>query len=363
MARIRTIKPEFWTSGQVMELSRDARLAFIGLLNFCDDAGIHPASPKRLKAEVFPADDLDADSIAALVREMISCGLVAEYSFDGESFWIVTGWHHQKIDQPTYKFPRPDGTIPAGAPKRRNRVALLDPSTSIRRVFAEHSSNVRGVFTPGKEGKGKEKTTTPAPPIPLVAEGEPEVRRRRSRRDSQMSPEMAERFERFYECYPRKAGRAAAEKAFARLSPDDEQLGAILAALAVAKASREWLKDDGEFIPHPSSWLNGKRWTDEVQAQPMAYTETELAVIDAYNDAMPGEWSAAEREVFVPGRAAAIRDFLSLAPDKPDLPARYFSFCAESLAADPRYGLDWLLRRETYAKVREGAVKLKEGVQ
>ena len=86
-------------------------------------------------------------------------------------------------------------------------------------------------------------------------------------------------------------------------------------------------------------------------------------MIDAYNDAMPGEWSAAERDVFVPSRAAAIRDFLSVAPDKPDLPARYFSFCAESLAADPRYGLDWLLRRETYAKVREGAVKLKEGVQ
>ncbi|MDR5878807.1 hypothetical protein [Caballeronia sp. LZ032] len=161
MARIRTVKPEFWTSAQVMDLSRDARLAFIGLWNFCDDAGIHPASPKRLKAEVFPADDLSADSVAELIREMISSGLVAEYSVDGEAFWIVTGWHHQKIDQPTYKFPRPDGMIPAGAPKRRSRIVPLDSSVNGPRTSVEHSSNVRGVFTPGKEGKGEEKTKIP----------------------------------------------------------------------------------------------------------------------------------------------------------------------------------------------------------
>jgi hypothetical protein len=211
----------------------------------------------------------------------------------------------------------------------------------------------------------EDKTLNPTPPNPLVAEGEPEVRRR-SRRDSQMTSEMAERFERFYGAYPRKAGRAAAEKAFAKLSPDDEQIGAILAALAVAKASREWLKewlkDDGEFIPHPSSWLNGKRWTDEVQAQATAYTEAELAVIDAYAAAMPDDWPPVDR-AFVPSRAAAIRDFLSLALDKPDMPERYFAHCAAHLAVEPRCGFDWLVRRETLVKVREGVVRLKECVQ
>lgn len=37
MPRIRTIKPEYWTSEQVLDLSIPARLAFIGLWNFCDD--------------------------------------------------------------------------------------------------------------------------------------------------------------------------------------------------------------------------------------------------------------------------------------------------------------------------------------
>jgi hypothetical protein len=49
MARIRTVKPEFWTSEQVMNCSRDARLLFIGMWNFCDDGGNHPASAKTLK--------------------------------------------------------------------------------------------------------------------------------------------------------------------------------------------------------------------------------------------------------------------------------------------------------------------------
>ncbi|QVN19421.1 hypothetical protein [Burkholderia pyrrocinia] len=96
MARIRTVKPGFWTSELVMELSRDARLAFIGLWNFCDDAGIYPASPKRLKAEVFPADDLTAADVRRLVDELLAIELVDEYEIDGQRFWIITGWHHQK---------------------------------------------------------------------------------------------------------------------------------------------------------------------------------------------------------------------------------------------------------------------------
>jgi hypothetical protein len=210
-----------------------------------------------------------------------------------------------------------------------------------------------------KEGKGKEiKPTTP--PNPLVTEGGGKQSRRR---DSKRDAAMAERFERFYDAYPRKEARAAAEKAFSKAAPDDAMLEAILAALEAAKASHDWLKDGGQFVPLPSSWINGKRWTDEVRVAVTAYTDDELAVIDAYNAAMPGDWSVAERDVFVPSRAAAIRDFVSLAPEHPDMPKRYFAHCAENLAADARYGFEWLIKRETYAKVREGAVKLKGATQ
>lgn len=68
MARIRTIKPEFWTSEQVMNCSRDARLLFIGLWNFCDDYGRHPANSKQLKALIFPDDNL-SEKIAGTARD------------------------------------------------------------------------------------------------------------------------------------------------------------------------------------------------------------------------------------------------------------------------------------------------------
>ncbi|ALS63607.1 hypothetical protein AT395_00105 [Pandoraea apista] len=126
-----------------MELSRDARLLFIGMWNFCDDAGIHPASPKRLKAEVFPADDLTSLDIRRLVDELVSIGLVEEYEVDGEAFWIVTGWHHQKIEKPTYTHPRPDGTLPANAPARRKTRISSSNSTSSRGDVDDKSPNDR----------------------------------------------------------------------------------------------------------------------------------------------------------------------------------------------------------------------------
>lgn len=145
MARIRSIKPEFWTSEQVMELTRDARLCFIGLWNFCDDAGIHPANPKRLKAEVFPGDDhLTSTDVRRMIDECIANGLIEEYAVDGDRYWSVTGWFHQRIDQRTYKFPRPDGTIPEGAAKRRQS-SKKPKEVSPRGVFAEHSPNARGL--------------------------------------------------------------------------------------------------------------------------------------------------------------------------------------------------------------------------
>ena len=76
MSRIRTVKPEFWTSEQVVELSPTARLLFIGIWNFCDDQGIHPASAKTLKMEVFPGDDFSVAEIEAMVSEILNQGLM-----------------------------------------------------------------------------------------------------------------------------------------------------------------------------------------------------------------------------------------------------------------------------------------------
>jgi hypothetical protein len=68
-------------------------------------------------------------------------------------------------------------------------------------------------------------------------------------------------FELFWKTYPRKVGKGAAERAWEKVSPN--VYPAILKAIELQKRSEQWLRDGGQFIPHPSTWLNEKRWMDE----------------------------------------------------------------------------------------------------
>lgn len=137
MARIRSIKPEFWTSEQVAACSPLARLLFVGLWTFADDGGVHPASVRRLKMEVFPADPFDDATIAGLLAELVNAGLVREYDANGERYWFVTGWHrHQRIDKPTFRHPQPPNVTTTPTPIRR---ALGEDSSNSRLLLADAS--------------------------------------------------------------------------------------------------------------------------------------------------------------------------------------------------------------------------------
>jgi hypothetical protein len=131
MSRIRSIKPEFWASVQIVECSTNARLLFIGMWNFCDDLGRHNFSPKQLKLEVFPADDFTADDIRRMLDELSTNGLIIVYAYEDKEFLQVTGWHHQKIDrqQPArFRGPFDEGsTIIRGTLDERSRPIRSDP--------------------------------------------------------------------------------------------------------------------------------------------------------------------------------------------------------------------------------------------
>lgn len=105
MARIRTVKPEFWTSEQVAECSTITRLLFIGMWNFCDDGGNHPASLKSLKMQVFPSDDIQLSEIGTMIDELVKNELITQYTVNNKDYWHVLGWKHQKIEKPNYKHP------------------------------------------------------------------------------------------------------------------------------------------------------------------------------------------------------------------------------------------------------------------
>jgi len=85
------------------------------------------------------------------------------------------------------------------------------------------------------------------------------------------------RFDEFWSAYPRKVGKGAAEKAYAKIKPDQALQDQIMGAIADAKQSFSWRKDNGQYIPNPATWLNQRRWEDELEAQTSSVIENPQA--------------------------------------------------------------------------------------
>lgn len=146
MARIRTIKPDFWTDEKIVELSFEARLFFIGSWNFADDNGNVQRSARKLKMQIFPADPIDCEPI---IQTLMNHGMLIEYSVNGEDYLHIKGFKaHQVINRPSKSgLPEPESS------------QLIKPLTECSLTEGK-----------GKEGKGREekkereKTTAAAKP-------------------------------------------------------------------------------------------------------------------------------------------------------------------------------------------------------
>lgn len=71
-------------------------------------------------------------------------------------------------------------------------------------------------------------------------------------------------FDIFWKAYPRKVNKKTAIKVWAKLKPDEPLKQKILSALEIQKKDDQWTRDNGKYIPHPSTWLNQERWNDDV---------------------------------------------------------------------------------------------------
>ncbi|HEJ8055870.1 TPA: hypothetical protein SMI48_002201 [Serratia marcescens] len=101
MARIRTIKPEFWTDEDMAEVSEAACLLAIGLLNYADDEGYFNANPKLIKAAVFPIREPSV-SIPVMLRELSNHGYLSMfYTSDNRQFGLIKNFaKHQVVNKP-----------------------------------------------------------------------------------------------------------------------------------------------------------------------------------------------------------------------------------------------------------------------
>ena len=70
-------------------------------------------------------------------------------------------------------------------------------------------------------------------------------------------------FDDFWAMYPRKESKKQAQQAWSKLNPTQALFNQIANALEYRCQTKEWLAEGGRYIPHPATWLNGRRWEDE----------------------------------------------------------------------------------------------------
>lgn len=131
MARIRTIKPEFWEDETLAELPPPARLLFIATWNFADDAGVLKASPAWLKAKAFPYDEaLRVSEVKKWCDSLIKIRMLVPIDYNNESYYLIRTFRkHQIIDKRHARF-----TIPLEVINE----ALSAYNKSIRTSHGEH---------------------------------------------------------------------------------------------------------------------------------------------------------------------------------------------------------------------------------
>lgn len=221
MARIRSIKPEFFTNDRLSELPECVHLAAAGLLTYADDYGYFNANPGLIKAAIFPLRESFV-SIPEILRRLQTIDyLRLSKGVDGRDYgWIVEFDTHQRVSHPT-----------------ESKIKKLAS-------FPEPLRNPPEPFVP--EGKGKEQGTG----------------NRERKTDLSGKPDLA--FAKFWEAYPRHEARRRAQAAWAKEKPE---IDAVLAAISRQRAHGclEQREADGRsLIPLPASWINGRRWEDEL---------------------------------------------------------------------------------------------------
>ncbi|GAA4221448.1 hypothetical protein FHR32_005091 [Streptosporangium album] len=268
MARIRSIKPEFFTSLSIASLDLPTRLTFIGLWTHCDDEGRCVDEARLIKAALWPLDDRTAADIEKDLGALSESSLIARYEVGGRRYLAVCGWdEHQRINRPTKsKLPAPEEAD--SAPVKLALACTDERSEGVRVRLTEDSLSAH-------RGKGKEQGTgnMSNPPTP--------PRGKRGLRPADDDPAFAA----FWDAYPRKVDKGHARNAWAKA------IAAGVDSALIIKGVEQYRDDptrsrDPKFIPHPTTWLNGERWAD----QP-ADRETHIRTWDSYEERTPGEFN------------------------------------------------------------------------
>lgn len=172
--------------------------------------------------------------------------------------------------------------------------ALLNPNTNpSNNPTTNASTNPMPIISGIAEGgegeapaQARESTSTASQDIinNINIPHTPEIEGVRGGKRARRTAAPDERFDRFWAAYPRKVGKERARKAWAKIKLTDELLASMLKALEAQKKSEDWRKDGGQYIPHPSTWLNDKRWEDELPTVTEMPTQEDRPKGDMWHD-------------------------------------------------------------------------------
>jgi len=226
----RIIKESICTSENIDQLSSFQETVFYRLLVNCDDYGCFDARVKVVASRLFPLKVIRPAEIVKALNRLAETGLIILYEAKGKPYLKVVKWaDHQRVRVSKHKYPMPeDGTACGELPQVAASCGEMRPESNP--IQSESNPNPN-----------------------------PNPTRERGETDSN------DQFDRFWERYPNKVAKQDALKAWKKIRMNGELFKEIMSGLDRWLASDEWYRDNGRFIPHPATWLNGQRWNDEVK--------------------------------------------------------------------------------------------------
>ena len=221
MARKRVISPNIWTDEKFLQLPMEGRLFFIGLLNFADDDGIFINSSITLKCQIFPADNITLELLESYLNTMVGLKILEKGTdVDDNPLLKFKNWAtHQKINHPT---PTKYVFTPLIEKKRSPKVELTEDSRSTPAQYNINNINKDNI------NKG------------------------------------ANEFAQVWKVYPKKKNKERSKKAYDNLKK--KELDAFTKGLKEHVEYWSVHQIDLQFIPLLSTFINGKRYNDELIA-------------------------------------------------------------------------------------------------
>jgi hypothetical protein len=253
MARIRTVKPEFFEDEILAKLPPHDRLLFIGIWLLADKNGILEDRPTWIKAKVFPYENGDTVDVSRMLPRLVSGRYLIRYTAEGRNLIAVRNFtKHQRI---TGKEGLSEGRYP------------LPPNDLYQETRTGHIGDTHGTHLDAQEQgtgnreQGKERIVAKAP-------------KKETKPDSQ--------FDLFWTGYDKKTGKADTLAAWGKLSDADK------AQAAAAAAAYAELHDDPKFRKDPVRFIKGRHWEDEGLAgeHPRIRTQAEIDASHAFIDSI-----------------------------------------------------------------------------